>query len=157
MDLSEYLTDTFTFNDKANKMVYEQAKQLDDKKEIIRYFSHLINCQFKWMARIKQTPDAQNLDWWLPVYEFNQLSVKWDESLKLWIDYLNSKTEEELNTEVTFIGFDGGMYAATPKDIALQLNYHSIHHRGQMVMDIRRQGLVPKFTDFIGTKYRKLS
>ncbi|MBP9221492.1 MAG: hypothetical protein KBF42_08910 [Chitinophagales bacterium] len=36
----------------------------------------------------------------------------------------------------------------------LQLNYHSIHHRAQMQMLIRQQGLVPDFVDYIGTKYR---
>jgi len=64
--------------------------------------------------------------------------------------------EEELSTEVTFTGFDGGLYAATPKDIALQLNYHSIHHRAQMQTIIRKQGVEPDFVDYIGTKYRKL-
>ena len=41
-------------------------------------------------------------------------------------------------------------------DIALQLNYHSIHHRAQMQMLIRQQGIEPDFIDYIGTKYKKV-
>ena len=82
---------------------------------------------------------------------------EWAKSLALWISYITATTDEELSREVTFIGFDEGLWAATPKDIALQLNYHSIHHRAQIQTIIRQQGMEPDFVDYIGTKYRKLS
>jgi len=155
--MKEYLIDTFYFNDVTNKKLLEKIIQLPDKTEAVRFFSHLINCQYKWMARIIQDLKVQQMDWWEPVYNLTQLESEWDKSLKLWIDYINSKTDDEISTQVTFIGFDGGLYAATPKDIALQLNYHSIHHRAQIQTIIRQQGLEPDFVDYIGTKYRKLS
>jgi uncharacterized damage-inducible protein DinB len=155
--MKNYLIDTFAFNSITNKKLLDKINLLNDKKECIRLFSHLINCQYKWLARIVQDPKAQDMSWWEPLYDFHQLEEKWDDSLTLWINYINSKTEEELATEVTFIGFDGGLYAATPRDIALQLNYHSIHHRAQMQTIIRAQGVEPDFVDYIKTKYRKLS
>src|SRR5688572_23099757 len=112
-------------------------------KKNLSGFSHLINRQYKWMARIIQDPNVQQMDWWNPVYDLSQLETEWNKSLRLWTDYINSKTYDELSTEATFIGFDGGLYAATPKDIALQLNYHSIHHRAQIQTLIRLQGLEP--------------
>jgi uncharacterized damage-inducible protein DinB len=141
----------------TNKKLLEQIKLLHDKKEAIKFFSHLINCQYKWMARITHDSKVQQMDWWEPVYELSQLEEEWNKSLKIWIDFINSKTYEELSTEVTFTGFDGGLYAATPKDIALQLSYHSIHHRAQIQTLIRQQGLEPDFVDYIGTKYRKVN
>jgi uncharacterized damage-inducible protein DinB len=156
MELKKYLDDTFRFNDRANKRILKIAIGLPGKNEIIKYFSHLINRQFKWMAGIMQDPNRQKMDWWNPVYEFNELEEKWNESLEIWLNYIKSKTEEELLTEVTITDSGGGVYAVTPADIALQLNYHSIHHRAQMQMVIRQQGLTPDFVDYIGTKYRKL-
>jgi uncharacterized damage-inducible protein DinB len=97
------------------------------------------------------------MDWWEPLYKLEELETEWTKSLQPWISYLENNTDEEINQEVTFIGFDGGQYAATPKDIALQLNYHSIHHRAQIQIIIRQQGLQPDFIDYIGTMYRKLS
>jgi len=41
---------------------------------------------------------------------------------------------------VEFIGYDGAKWKAELVDIALQLIYHSIHHRAQMQMLIRQQG-----------------
>jgi uncharacterized damage-inducible protein DinB len=157
MEFKQYLIDTFKFNDKANKKVLEKIKQLPDKAEAIKLFCHLINCQYRWMAGILQDPPGKQTSWWEPPYELTELQNKWDDSLKLWIDYINSKTDTELSTEVKFIGFNGGDFAATPKNIALQLNYHSIHHRAQIQTIIRQQGLKPDSVEYINTHYRELT
>ena len=157
MEMKEYLIDTFKYNDVTNIKLLDKIILLKDKKESIKLFSHLINCQYKWMARILQDPKATTMSWWEPVYDFNNLREEWAKSLNPWLDYITMKTDEELSTEVTFTGFDDGLWAATPVDIALQLNYHSIHHRAQIQTLIRQQGIEPDFVDYIGTKYRKLN
>ncbi len=157
MQLNSYLTDTFIYNDQTNKKLLGKIRLLSDDSEAIKLFSHLINCQYKWMARVIQDPNANQLSWWEPVYDFDKLEIEWTKSLTPWLEYIAQKTEKELSTEVTFTGFDNTVWAATPKDIALQLNYHSIHHRAQIQTILRRQGIEPDFVDYIGTKYRKLA
>jgi uncharacterized damage-inducible protein DinB len=154
--MKEYLIDTFLFNNHANKMMLEKIRLLPDKKEAIRYFSHLINSQNKWLKRIEVYPDDPKMDWWKPEYELEQLEDLWNKSLEAWIGFLENKTEEELFDVVKFIGFDGAHWSVALKDIALQLNYHSIHHRAQVQTIIRQQGLDPDFVDYIGTKYKRL-
>jgi uncharacterized damage-inducible protein DinB len=156
MQLNSYLTDTFDYNDQTNKKLLGKIILLSDGTEAIKLFSHLINSQYKWMARILQDPNAAKMSWWEPVYDFDKLESEWTKSLNPWLTYINSKTEEELSTEVEFIGFDNSKWAASPKDIALQLNYHSIHHRAQIQTILRKQGIEPDFVDYIGTRYRKL-
>jgi uncharacterized damage-inducible protein DinB len=156
MQMKTYLADTFKYNDVTNRKLLEQIKNLPAPAESIRLFSHLINCQYKWMARMLNAPEAQSMSWWEPVYKVDRLAPEWTNSLTPWLNYLATKTDDELNTEVIFTGFDGGRWAATPADIALQLNYHSIHHRAQIQTIIRQQGFEPGFVDYIGTKYRKL-
>ena len=156
MQMKQYLTDTFLYNDLTNKKLLEKIKELPDKTESIKFFSHLINCQYKWMARILHDPAAPQMSWWLPIYEIDELAGEWDKSLQPWLDYIAERTDEELSAEVTFVGLDDGLWAASPQDIALQLNYHSIHHRAQIQTIIRQQGFEPDFVDYIGTKYRKL-
>lgn len=157
MQLNSYLTDTFIYNDQTNKKLLGKIRLLSDDSEAIKLFSHLINCQYKWMARVIHDPNANQLSWWEPVYDFDKLEIEWTKSLTPWLEYIAQKTEKELSTEVTFTGFDNTVWAATPKDIALQLNYHSIHHRAQIQTILRRQGIEPDFVDYIGTKYRKLA
>ena len=158
MEMAQYLLDTFRYNDYANRKVLEKVlKELPDKTECIRFFSHLVNCQYKWMARILHDPKAPGMSWWDPVYAPGDLEKEWNKSLETWISFLESKTETGLFEEATFVGMDGGQWAAKPKDIALQLNYHSIHHRAQIQSIIRKQGLEPEFVDYIGTVAKKLS
>lgn len=63
MEMKNYLLETFKFNDVANKKILEKIFLLPDKSEVIRLFSHLINCQYKWMARVKQDPDSAQMSW----------------------------------------------------------------------------------------------
>jgi uncharacterized damage-inducible protein DinB len=156
MKMKEHLADTFRYNETANTRLLAKILQLPDPGECIRLFSHLINCQYKWLARIRQTPGYHELSWWDPIYTSDQLEHQWRKSVALWLSYLEITSDDELEKEVQYRG-DEGIFAATPKDIALQLNYHSIHHRAQMQLVIRSQGLEPEFLDYIGTKYRKLS
>jgi uncharacterized damage-inducible protein DinB len=156
MQLNNYLEETFSYNDVTNRKLLANIKLLQQQAEAIKLFSHLINCQYKWMARIMQNPVAQQMSWWEPIYTFHDLEAEWGKSLAPWLAYIEEHTEEELSTEVTFIGLDGSAWAATPKDIALQLNYHSIHHRAQIQTLLRQQGIEPDFVDYIGTRYRKL-
>ena len=157
MQLNSYLEDSFNFNSDTNKKLLGKIELLSNKEVAIKLFSHLTNSQNKWMARIKQDPNAKHMSWWEPVYDFDKLETEWVKSLTPWLNYIAEKSEQELSTEVSFVGYDLGTWAATPKDIALQLNYHSIHHRAQIQTIIRQQGFEPDFVDYIGTRYRKLS
>jgi uncharacterized damage-inducible protein DinB len=154
--MKTYLIDTFMFNDLSNKRMLKKMEQLPDKSECIKYFSHLINSQKKWLARIEQYPDDPGMDWWKPEYPFEKLESEWVICLNNWLRFMDNKNEEDFFNEVKFIGFDGGEWTTPLKDIALQLNYHSIHHRAQMQMIIRKQGFEPDFIDYIGTVYKRL-
>lgn len=157
MKMQQYLIDTFSYNDYANKLVLEKIKRMPDKTQCVKFFSHLINCQIKWLDRISIYPQPSLLDWWEPVYDLKILEQEWSKSVQAWIHFLQSKSEAELNGERKFIGMDGGQWSAPLKDIALQLNYHSIHHRAQVQTIIRQQGFTPDFVDYIGTVAKKLS
>ncbi len=156
MDMKQYLIDTFTFNDRANRQVLSKLASLPEKDECIRLFSHLVNSQDKWLARIAQYPRDPGLSWWEPLHPLDTLEHEWDRSLGAWLEFLHSKEERALFDEVKWIGYDGAHWTVALKDIALQLNYHSIHHRAQMQAILRAQGVTPDFVDYIGTVYRRL-
>ena len=157
MKMKQHLIETFKYNDHANRLALAKIKELPDQDECVKLFSHLINSMNKWLGRIRQSPGYTELDWWDPAYSIDELETKWDECLRCWLEFIESKRERELFDEVEFIGFDGYDFAAVIKDIALQLNYHSIQHRSQIQYLIRQQGVSPDFVDYIGTKYRKLN
>src|SRR5215210_7434128 len=119
MEMKEYIKETFLFNDDANKKMLKKIEKLPSGEECIKYFSHLINSQYKWMARIGQDPNAQQMSWWGPIYPFDELEQEWSKSLQKWLAEIENKTEEQLFEEVEFIGFDGGKWKAKLVDIVL--------------------------------------
>jgi uncharacterized damage-inducible protein DinB len=157
MQLKEYLIETFKFNDVANKKLLAKMKLAANMKEGYKLFSHLINTQYRWMAKILRHPDYEKMSWWEPVYNVEQLEEEWGRSTTLWLNYLEGKTDEELSTEIINIDFNNEIWSVIVKDIALQINYHSIHHRAQIQTIIRQEGIEPDFLDYIGTKVKKLS
>lgn len=154
--MKQYLLNTFRFNDEANKKMLEKIRLLPDKSAGIKYFSHLINSQNKWLKRIEVYPVDPGMDWWEPLYQLESIEAEWDKSLHSWVIFLENKTDNELMEQVKFIGFDGAHWSVSLMDIGLQLNYHSIHHRAQIQTIIRSQGIEPDFIDYIGTKYKRL-
>lgn len=157
MPFKDHLIELFEFNDKTNKKLFEKISELPDQAECIRYVSHLINCQYRWMMRLVDSKRAAEMNWWFPLYSIDEFEPEWNKSIQPWFDLIRSQSDEELSTERVFIGMDGGDWAASPRDIALQLNFHSIHHRAQIQPIIRAQGFEPDFVDYIGTKARKLN
>ena len=176
MQMKDYLLETFRYNDHANKLALAKIREIPEKGECVKLFSHMINSMNKWLGRIRQSPGYAELDWWKPAYGLDDLESKWDECLSCWLEFIESKSEEELFEEVEWInpqaapttpssqslghpssGRRGAFgFAAVIKDIALQLNYHAIQHRSQIQYLIRQQGVAPDFVDYIGTKYRRL-
>ena len=154
--MKTYLLDTFRFNDLANRKMLAKIQSLPEPAECVRYFSHLIHSQNKWLARIEQRPGNAALSWWEPTYALADLEAAWTASLAAWLHFLDSLPPATLEDYVSFTGYDGALWEARIVDIALQLNYHSIHHRAQMQTLIRAQGLEPDFIDYIGTRYRRI-
>ncbi len=152
--MKEFISTLFEFNYVTNIKMLGKIWELKDKTKAVFLFSHLINAQDKWMARIAGDENAVFMDGWKPIYEFSELESEWNRSTSAWKIYLDTVTEKELKTEIEFIGAEQKKYAVTPLDIALQLNFHSIHHRAQIQTFLREQGIQPAFVDYIATKMR---
>ena len=50
--MKDYLIETFIFNDSMNKNMLKKINELTDRDGCVKHFSHLVNSQNKWMARI---------------------------------------------------------------------------------------------------------
>lgn len=156
--MRRYLIDTFRYNDWANKQSLKLIHQMPQPDEAIRLFSHLITSQNKWMARINRDPNEPRIAWFESPFPLGELEARWEESLGAWLRFLERAPDDELDDElgdelareVHYTAGDGNPYSSLIRDIALQLNYHSIHHRAQISLLARGQNLEPPFIDYIG-------
>ncbi len=155
--MKEYLIEFFKFNDWGNESVLARVASLADPSEAVRLFSHLINSQNKWLNRITLAVADSTLSWSTPVYDLPSCFPLWKQSVGAWLEYLTGIGENDVEKEITFRSSEGGSFSATIRDIALQLNYHSIHHRAQIMMLLRSQGVAPPPADYILLRRRTIS
>ena len=155
--MKQYLLDFFNYNDGANKALLTSIKQLPEKDESIKLFSHFITTQNKWLNRItKETEDGQH-HWFGTIFPMEALESEWTRSINSWIAIIENSQESELEVLVKFKSqANGKEYGISLKDLVLQLNYHCIHHRAQINTLISKQGLKPPATDYIFTKLKEL-
>jgi len=149
------LIEMFELNKDANIKMVESCSKLQSQDECTRLLSHLVNCQYKWLDRLKVFPMESTLDWWIPLYSTEDLIQHLELSSQAWIDHITNSSEDVLEKEQRFLGFDGMEWNCKLKDIALQLIFHSFHHRAQLQMLIRAQGQKPAFIDYIGYKAKR--
>jgi uncharacterized damage-inducible protein DinB len=155
--MKKYLLDFFNYNETANRKLLDSVKLLNDKSESIKLFSHFISSHNKWYNRITKETDDKNYSWFDPLYSIDELEKEWVKCINKWIVFIRKLSEEELEKEIIFERpADGKKIGVKILDIALQLNYHSIHHRAQINLIIRRQGIDPPVTDYIFTVLKEL-
>jgi len=147
--LKQHLIDTFRYNDWANRQTLETIRQLPQPDEAIRLFSHLITSQNKWLARVQDNEREPRMGWFEPPYDYGELEPRWESSLAAWFRFLEQSTDEDLEREIHYVSSDGNACRSKILDIALQLNYHSIHHRAQISLLARKQDVPPQFLDYI--------
>jgi uncharacterized damage-inducible protein DinB len=156
LTMKQYLVDFFNFNKWANTKLLEAVLQLPDKEESIKLFGNFITAQDKWLNRITHAVDDSQLNWSGPSFATEELGARWIESVDKWLLFLNGRSEESLEERITFSRpKDGKQYTAMIRDVILQINYHSIHHRAQLNRIIRLQGLKPPVTDYILTAVKE--
>jgi uncharacterized damage-inducible protein DinB len=154
--MKKYLIDFFKFNDWANKRIIRAIKELPDNENCLYLFSHVITSQDKWLNRILKEWEDRDSPWYGDVYPAEQLENRWTESLNKWLGFLEKQTDESLENEIIYeSSANGKKYKNKIREIAFQLNCHSVHHRAQMARAIREQGFAPPATDYIFTVVKK--
>lgn len=153
--MKAFLLEMFRHNRDANVKMVEVIRSISANEEMLRHLSHLANCQYKWLERIISLPQPSGIDWWTPVYTEDELIYHFDQSTAHWVDYLSGLAESEIEELITYAGYNDTTMMAKVKDIALQLIFHSFHHRAQIQVMIRAAGHTPPSIDFIRSKVIK--
>ena len=148
--MKEYLIDTFKYNSWANLKLLEAIRQMPDMKEGVRLFSHMITAQDIWFSRVNNEVGDKPQSWLSEAFLVEELDGRWTTSTSKWLEYLESINEADLNDHIVFHRLaDKKAFQVKIVDVILQINYHSIHHRAQVLRLIREQGGVPPATDYI--------
>ena len=143
--VSLLLNELYDYNFFCNKAIIAFAKENGNFPEKShQLFNHILNVHHRWNALLAKTE---------PTLEMGQDNPQegWED-----IHYDNQRTSFEIitNTDdfelrVDFEDGEGRLFTNTVQDILFHIVNHSSHHRGQIMMDLRNNGLEPLKLDYI--------
>ncbi len=135
----------FDYNFYCNKKLIEACNQVTKVPEkSLSLFSHVLSAHHIWNSRI--TGKRPDYEVWqiLPMDDWGE------------IHYENQRNSFEIITNtsnfekrIAYESSKGKSYTNTLQDILFHVINHSTHHRSQMLMDFRNNGLEPVTLDFI--------
>ena len=135
----------FDYNFYCNKTLIEEfGKMKKIPAESAKFFNHILNAHHIWNHRIVGKPA--------------EFSVWQEHDVESWgdIHYENQRTTfeiitnaDDLSQRIDYENSEGRMFANELKDILFHIINHSTHHRGQILMDYRSNGIEPEPLDYI--------
>lgn len=137
LDIFEY---HHHFNQKLVQQLSEHASVLPDRT--IPLFSHSINAQQIWNARITNRPK-------LGVHQVHSLEVCKEIDNENYAETLHILNVHEIDEVIGYHTSKGVEFQNSIQEIFFHISNHFSHHRGQIISDIRQSGIAPVITDYI--------
>jgi uncharacterized damage-inducible protein DinB len=135
------------YNDWANNLLFDVFDKYDEKMpaSCLRLLSHIVDCQSVWLTRLKNEKqtvgvwEMQDLKGCRKLHALTAMGLK--KTIELHSD--------DLFAEIAYVNSAGNSFRNTVYDILLHLFNHGTYHRGQIAMEMRKNGLEPVSTDYI--------
>jgi uncharacterized damage-inducible protein DinB len=132
----------------ANRELLTVLKALPDvpsrTRELVR---HLFAAHMLWDKRLHGEA-IQKFDAWPDLSLDECLALNETHAAK-WRNHLHTLPPPLEAQTISFTGLDGKPYTYRVVDAMTQLHAHGVHHRAQIVVDMRAAGLEPVATDYI--------
>lgn len=143
--MKSFLNQLFDYNFYCNKKLIDECHKLEKIPEkSVTLLSHILNAHHIWNSRVLGSES---------LYEVWQ-----EHPLKEWgdIHYENQRSSFEIITStdnfevrIDYENAEGQMFTSTLQDILFHIINHSTHHRSQIALDFRNDGLEPLKLDYI--------
>ena len=147
MPVLEFLQHQFRYDGWANREELRALSSLPSPPErAVRLLTHIIAAQWLWLDRLLKNPQRTAV--W-PEAALGGCSAQLLELEGTWQSYLWSLSEEDLSRPCTYTNSKGEAWTSSVVEILNQLILHAAHHRGQISLEIRRNGGVPAPVDYI--------
>lgn len=142
--MKDFFSDIFAyhhhFNQELADIFSKNSYRISDRT--IPLFSHMINAHQIWNSRILQTHslgvnDIHTLE---KCKNLDDLNIK--ETLKILEDF-------DLNTKISYQNTRKQPFENSILEILYHVANHFSHHKGQLISDLRENGIEPPITDYI--------
>lgn len=143
-----FFNQLFDYNFYCNKQLIEACAAMDNVPEkSIELFSHILNAHHRWNAVVTEKKAEYDS------FQIHEVS-NWGD-----MHYENQRSSFEITTNaddfekrIDFENTEGRLFTNTLQDVLFHIINHSAHHRGQISMNFRANGIAPIPFDYINYK-----
>ncbi len=121
--------------------------QFDGRENAISNISHIINTQKVWFSRAVDLETDRDLDFWMS-YDIKDLKYKTKKAGQMWIDLVGDH-DVNLDKIIHYQNSKGNEYFNAIWQICNHIIIHGQHHRAQVLLLLRQEGIEPPNLDFI--------
>ena len=142
--MKDFFKDIFEYHHHFNQKLAGQLTEHEDRltERTIPLFSHSINAQQIWNSRI--TNEEQ-----LGVHQVHNLEECRQLDKENFQKTLKVLEERDLEEVISYRNSKGAEFQNTIREILFHIANHFTHHKGQIISDLRQQGISPIVTDYI--------
>lgn len=112
----------------------------------LRLFSHVLNAQAIWLARLTGTQSPVKVWQEHDLAGLHKLHQQTSPSLH---QYMQDADDAEMTRMISYANSQGNSYDSQVSDILTHVCVHANYHRAQVATTLRESGLEPINTDFI--------
>jgi len=145
--MREHFDNLFRYNEWANRRLFVRLPEVVDKDPFtLALFSHLVIVEKVWLSRILRTGETFPI--WDPI-PLPELIRHLNQAAQQWSQYLSTLTDQHFKQQISYVNTKGVAFQNSLQEIATHTINHSTHHRGQIIVLMRRAGIEPPVLDYI--------
>ncbi len=143
--MKEHFLRLFEYNSWANLRVIDSLKEapLD---ECLKHFGHIIAAQDIWLCRLRNK-DWSDIEVW-PSPSSKEIQALSTQSSSSWQKFISSLSLDDFAECYTYADTQGTQCETVCADAIVHVINHSTHHRAQIALLLRQQGVQPPQTDY---------
>ena len=154
MTMLDHLRRLFRYDEWANQEVMASFNAAGSAPpRSLKLMAHVLGAEYLWFSRMEGTKSPLAVWPDLSLADCEQYASR---LARIWSDYLDTLTAEQLSRPVTYTNSKGERWTNSVEDILMHVAMHSAYHRGQIAADMRAAGYAPAYTDFIHGVRQKL-
>lgn len=142
--MKAFFKDIFNYNNHINiklvKLFIENSDKISERN--IYLFSHSINAHHIWNSRILKTNSVG-------VYDIHSIDECESMNENNYINTLKIIDNFDLSDRIEYKNTNGSRFISTVQEILFHVSNHSSHHRGQIMTELRQNGIEPFISDYI--------
>ena len=142
----EHLRQLFSYNDWANRRLVVAIKTAASERSR-RILAHLLITEREYYERL-YGKDSTGFDFW-PELSIEELGGLARENAEMYDKLLRRFEEEGLDLSAKYRNSVGVPYENTFRELLTHVLMHSATHRGNIIVKLRDEGIVPPETDYI--------